>query len=55
MTEKEELERKILLNQQAIPQVSETCKEYCRKQIIRMRRRLWEITDGRKTDQSIAA
>lgn len=43
LTEKQELERKILLNQQAIPQVSEPVKDFCRKQIAAMRRRMWEL------------
>ena len=54
LTEKQEIERKMLLNQQAIPQVSEPTKAYCREQIVILRRRLWELTDGR-ADQDIAA
>lgn len=47
MTEKEVLERKILLNQQAYCQVSEFRKEHHREQIRILRRRLWELNDQR--------
>ena len=47
MTEREELERKILLQQQALTMVKEARKEWHREQIRLMRRRLWEIKDGK--------
>jgi len=50
LTERQELERKIFLNRQAIPQVSEPVKDFCRKQIAAMRRKMWELADGESKD-----
>ena len=55
MTEKQELERKILLNQQALCQVSEFRKEHHREQIRIMRKRLWELNDDRSSKTEAAA
>ncbi len=57
LTEREELERKILLQQQAIAfflQTDPIGLDACRKRIVQFRQRLWEIEDGR-TNQRAAA